>query len=246
MTRRLPFSSVGGTRGLATIVRIDREAGHPNVFGVIDRDYGSTNRSKWDQPTTRLFRLRDHEVENSMLVAPALASSRWNNRRLAADVVETMLVEAARRRSWYEACRAVLDTLRGRFRCEFIADPPQDLPDLTAAQRHLCESSWFLALAKNAARTTEVEIVNLLAVAHEQAIAQLDDGTWRGEFSGKELFKDVASRICDRQKLGGIRSSELHADLARDVAEWQRDCDLIPDDLVALRITLQTHIGSMG
>jgi len=232
-----------GNDGVAAIIRVDQEAGHLNVFGVIDRDYGPSNRTRWERPETRLFRLDSHEVENLMLDAPALKNSRWSNVGHSVGQIEALLIEAAERRCWYEACRSVLGTIRRRFRENFINDPPQDLPDLEAAKRHFCESDWFRDLATNTAQTTEADIAGLLETAHDQATIQLADGTWRQEFSGKEIFKDVASRICDRQKFGGIRSSKLHGDLAEDVAGWQSKTGQVPPELESLHATLRGRVG---
>ncbi len=233
----------GGNEGVTTIVRIDREYGHPNVFGVVDRDYGASNRDRWQNPNIRLFRLSIHEVENFLLVAEALASSRWNNVRLSADQIEALMFEAAQRRCWYEACRIVLGTIRSRFRENFIGDPPQDIADHTAAQRHLCESAWFQNLDVYATQTTVATIADHLQKAHGQAASQLADGTWRQEFSGKEIFKDIASRICNRQQFGGVRSSELDNDIAQAVAEWQTANRQIPPDLIELRSLLRNRVG---
>ncbi len=233
----------GGNEGVATIVRVDREAGHPNVFGVVDRDYGESNQHKWDRPNTRLFRLRQHEVENFLLDASALASSRSQNLKLSVDQIEELLVEAARKRCWYEACRLVLRTIRGRFHEDFITDPPQDLLDIDAAKHHLCGSIWFSRLADHAARTTEDDVADLLTTAYGLTTTQLADGTWRQEFSGKNIFEDVASRICDRQKLGGIKSAELYDDLAQDVAKWQVESGQVPPELQSLRSALRVRVG---
>ena len=239
----ITFFLGGGNEGVTTVIRIDREAGHPNVFGVVDRDYGPSNRDRWGSPDLRLFRLSVHEIENYLLEPQALASSRWNNVRLSAVRIDELMLEAARKRCWYEACRTVLEIIRSRFRDNFIGDPPQNVADMTAAQRHLCESAWFRSLNAHATRTTATNVADQLRDAHQRATEQLADGSWRREYSGKEVFKDIASRICDRQKLGGVRSSELYNDLAQAVAEWQLANEQIPTDLVTLRSLLHARIG---
>jgi len=208
----------GGHEAVSLIVRVDQEAGHPNVFGIIDRDYGGSNLSKATNPGTRVFRLSAHEVENHLLDASALASSRWNNLRLSVQEVENLLIQAAHQRCWYEACRLVLATIRQRFHEGFITDPPQDLRDLEAAQHHLCGSRWFLDLKEHSDQTTETDVVALLETSHDQATAQTIDGTWRQTFTGKAIFEDIASRICDRQQFGGVKSAQLYGDLAQAVA----------------------------
>ena len=233
----------GGHEAVRLIVRVDREAGHSNVFGLIDRDFGHSNLDRIGNPGTRVFRLAAHEVENYLLDAAALASSRWNNLGRSIADVEGLLIQAAQKRCWYEACRSVLAIIRGRFHEGFIVDPPQDLADHTAAHAHLCGSPWFINLADNMARTTEAEVARLLTEFHAQVTIQVDDGTWRRAFAGKEVFKDIAGRICDQQKLGGIRSTELHGDLAQAVAAWQQDQGQIPEELAILRTSLRARVG---
>ena len=233
----------GNNEGVDAIVKVDQKAGHRNVFGLIDRDYGQSNQSQWKSPENRLFKLASHEVENFLLDAPALKSSRWSNLGRSADEIETLLFKAAQKLCWYEACRCVLGTIRSRFHEDFIKKPQQNLPDIEAAKRHLCGSDWFRRLAGNATKTTEAEISHLLGAAHAQATIQLADTTWKQEFSGKAIFKDVASRICDLQGFPEISTSQLHCDIAEDVARWHSTNGRIPPELIDLRAALRRQVG---
>ena len=59
----------------------------------------------------------------------------------------------------------------------------------------------------------------LLASSHAVANARLADGTWREDFAGKEILRDVAGWICDRTTIPKFPSSdvEFYSDLAKGV-----------------------------
>src|SRR4051812_26101719 len=80
----------GGNDGVRAVVKDAEEAGYTNVFGVTDRDFRPSNRSDWLDPRKmfRTFVLPVHEIENDLLEAEALRSSRLHNRDLAAADIE--------------------------------------------------------------------------------------------------------------------------------------------------------------
>jgi len=61
--------------------------------------------------------------------------------------------------------------------------------------------------------------------------------------NGYEIFKDIARRICDRQKFAEISSGQLQGDLAEDVARWQSINERVPPELQALLAALRKRIG---
>lgn len=189
-------------RGVQAIVNDAERAGYPNVFAVIDRDFRRTNKANWSGPgkRPRRFILSVHEIENYLLDAPALAACRLNNRNKTVAEIEAMMATEARRFCWWAACRDVVAEMRRRFREGFLGDPSRDVVTETQARDHICQSPWFQKLPEEIGRTTEADIHQLLADAHRAADQSLADGSWRTEFAGKEIFRHIGSRICDRAK----------------------------------------------
>ena len=88
-------------------------------------------------------------------------------------------------------------------------------------------------------------ILALLASSHAVAIACHANGTWRQEFAGKEILRDVAGRICDRTAIPKFPSSdvEFYSDLAKEVAGWQVANNAAPADLIDLLAALKVRIA---
>jgi hypothetical protein len=184
-------------------------------------------------------------MENYLLDGDALASSRYNNLGLPPAEIERSMTDRAGRLCWWAACRDVLAELKRRFRLGFIADPGQSIVDEMAARQHICGSSWFQKLATEVACSTEADIHTLLAEAHAVSTTRLGDGTWRDEFSGKEILRDVSSRFCHRPAIPSFpaKDAEFYADLAKDVAAWQVANGKQPADLVDLLTALKSRIA---
>ena len=239
----------GGNEGVGGVVKDAESAGFPNVFGLIDRDFRPTNRSHWVSPgkTFRTFVLPVHEIENYLLDPGALVASRLNTLRRTASQIEGYLTTAAGRLTWWAACRHVVAELKGRFRDPFIPDPPcGTCADEVGAIDHICASHWFLKLSQEAARTTNDDVRQLLAEAHREAQSHLSNGNWRIEFAGKEIYRDVGSRICDRKDpaLRHYRPTqvEFDIDLAKDIAVWQSANGQVPHELVELLAALRSRV----
>jgi hypothetical protein len=239
----------GGNEGVRAIVRDAEDAGFTNVFAVTDRDFRPTNRASWDDPakTFHTFVLPVHEIENYLLDSRALQASRFSNLGLTEAEIEEHMGTAARRLCWWAACRDVVAELKCRFREPFVSDPPCSLDRHDAAKEHICGSEWFKKLESETAKTRESDIDRLLNEGFETAQGRLEDRSWRIEFAGKEIFHDIGSRICDRQKIRGYRPTpvEFDIDLAKDIAAWQLASDAVPPDLVHLLTALKARIARM-
>ena len=112
---------------------------------------------------------------------------------------------------------------------------------ITSANRRGSKNSL-----RSARRTTEKEVGKLLSQAHARAEQSLADGKWKSEFAGKEILRDVGSRICDRTKIPKYKptAAEFDGDLAKEVGAWQKRSDLVPSDLIDLLGALQQRIAS--
>ncbi len=241
------FHVGGGNEGVKSIVDLCHKEGYPNVVGVLDRDYSPTSVPGWfDQSKTfRTFVLPVHEIENYLLDPWALAASRYHNRGLDVTEIEARMATKAADLCWWTACRETVAELKRRFREPFIPDPSQSIVDEITAREYICESVWFKKLGGEAARSTESDVHTLLAADHAVAVGRLADGTWRREFTGKELYHDVAGWMCDMNRISGQQPSraDFFADVAKGVAAWQESNDAIPLDLWKLSIALRVRIG---
>ncbi|MHB1558074.1 MAG: hypothetical protein ACYC61_11475 [Isosphaeraceae bacterium] len=237
----------GGSEGVQAIVSDAQKAGHANVFAVIDRDFRHTNKANWSDPakSPRRYILPVHEIENYLLDSVALEGCRLNNLKKAAVQIESMMEARAHDLCWWAACRDVVAEIRRRFRDDFLTDPPCSVSTEPQAQGHICKSPWFEKLSHEATRTTEEDIHQLLADAHTRANQAISNGQWRTEFAGKEILRDVGSRICDQTKIRGYagKPSQFHEDLAKEVGAWQRENNAVPKDLTDLVDALQQRIA---
>jgi hypothetical protein len=85
---QIGFLIAGSNEGVVSVVNHAREDGITHVFGLIDRDFGISNRNRWhaaDGPC--VFRPDVHEIENELLAPTHLAGCDLNNQaRSAPDV----------------------------------------------------------------------------------------------------------------------------------------------------------------
>ncbi len=244
---QVAFLIGGGNEGVSAIVKDAQESGFVNVFAVIDRDYRQSNKADWltSGKTFRRFILPVHEIENYVLDSAALCESRFNNLQRTREQIDAMMRMAAGRLCWWAACRDVVAEMRRRFREGFLNDPPCSIPDHAEAMNHICRSPWFMKLAAEVGRTTESEIGDLLSKAHTRANGLLADGGWMSDFAGKEILRDVGSRIFDRTKPSKqqISPAQLDEDLAKEVGAWQKRNNLVPDALNELLAALRQRIA---
>lgn len=242
----IAFVLGGGNDGVHAIVKSFREEGYPNVFGVTDRDFRPSNRADWHTPTRtfRTFVLPVHEVENYLLDARALQASPYQNRGLDITAIENQMRAKAGVLCWWAACRETLDELKQRFREPFPSDPSQAVTDEFSALAYVCESVWFRKLADEAARSTVADVHARLVADHAVAADRLHDGSWRQEFAGKEIIRDVAGWMCDQTGVTHFppRKAEFYSDLAKWVAAWQTANGAVPADLIDLRAALRERI----
>lgn len=219
----------------------DRPYGH--VFGLVDRDFGRSNRRRWGelQQHERVYRLDVHEVENLLIDPDALAGCRLNTRRRSRDEIEAVLRREAEERLWWVACARFLQETGGSARAGYPAVPrdPAAVSSLEHAKAFITGSAWFSTTAAGCpALATPGAVEEGLNQAHEHARAALDDGSWRGEFPGKPLFRRVSDYI---QRAPEHRWP--HRDLALAVGEWQRRSGLVPDQAGELRRCILARCG---
>ena len=226
----------GGNEGVQAIVNDAEKAGYPNVFAVIDRDFRQSNRSSWLDPgkTSRRFILEVHEIENYLLDAAALAACRFNNLGKTAAEIEIIMTTAADRLAWWAACRDVVAELRRRFREGFLNDPSCAVSREDKGRDHICQSEWFQKLAQEAGADHRGRNppTPLRCSSRSQSVPLRR--CWKTEFAGKEILRDVGSRICDHTEIPGHSTTRtsFDEDLAKEVgalATCEQRCSCRPD-----------------
>ena len=237
----------GGCQGVDAIAHDAERSGYQNVFALVDRDFRVSNKAWWLEPgkTFRVFVPPRHEIENYLLEPDALSESRFNTLSRPSTEINRYMTEKAANLCWWAACRDVVAELRHRFRESFLTDPKSPPVDnAEAARDHICDQEWFKKLAFETGRSSEADVHQLLAEAYAKSTSRLSDGTWLAEFAGKEILRDVGSRIFDRGRMRGYSSkgAGFDSDLAKGVAAWQVANNAVPSDLSDLLAALKARI----
>jgi len=240
------FLIAGGYEGVEAINSDAKDFEYSNVFGLVDADFRQTNRAEWmtDAKTFRTFVLPVHEIENYLLDADALRSSRFCRRELTIDDLNKRMQDKASTLCWWAACRETIAVLKRRFRQNFVTDPKQNVTDEVAARQHICDSEWFKKLATECGRSNEADVHKLLADYYHSASNWIRDGSWKQKFAGKEILRDVAGWMYDQPKINVAKMN--HSDLAKEIAKWQVGNDKIPVDLAELLTALKKRIQRQG
>jgi hypothetical protein len=237
------FRIAGGVDGVRVAARSALEAGFRHVFGFVDRDFTTSNRTGWNNSASSPVLIPEvHEVENYLLESAHLAGCDLNNgRRIAADV-EARLQACAGGMVWWMACRQVLSDLRAEFLMDF--PPHSRVIDLASSERHICGSGWYQRLRDyNRTVIPASEITRRLNDAHVIATGEHASGQWRRSFSGKDLLHELHHWLYTPPPSGAIAATEVDRDLARSVARWQVANSAVPAEVVELRAAMRHRVG---
>lgn len=238
--------AVGGSstvKGMVEELRSDRQA---NVFGFVDRDFGKTNGAIWNASNGPVvFRPTFHEIENVLLDWPALAGCEINQSRrhphLPGDLEQTAVAEA-RKQPWWLACRNCLSAWQRDLGEPFPKAPK--LAEMTGFQPafdHLAESPWLQSLQQRTdAALDRIALAEKLTAAHAAYNRDLANGDWKTTFSGKEVFRVLASRIYG---VPPSVSREPDVDLAKSVGRWQYANSAVPAEIDQLKAALMRRVG---
>lgn len=231
---RFKFYVGGSHENLAALVEDARRSGHRGVFGLRDRDFGSTNRARWADPTVVNFALETFEIECFLLDPAALATCAVNTARRSEAEIRERLVYHARGMLWWMACRRVLAGLREARQEGFPAHPKHtSITSREAAERVLLANSWVETTVPGLHALIEADrLRQALTDAHAYYEQHLGAGTWEHVFSGKEIVTQLVSWIYTRGRPPGNAALE---DLAKAVAREQLSANRAPAELLALR-----------
>lgn len=240
---QVKFLIGGGRAGVAAILRDAEDADYKNVFGYVDRDFGDSNRDRWEAPEFTGLRYVSsvHEIENHLLDDEAVAQS-GTVPNLTPDMVRQEHWQRTSQLLWWVSVGRVLSQLHDQAVAGFPALPPQSLADQASAESFLLNCEWASAtlpglLALNADRLRE-----MLRVSHEWAVNCRDDQErWRREFPGKDLFRAVRGRFY--QGRPKTSTAELDSDLAKLVGRWQLKNNRVPQELNELWDALARRVS---
>jgi hypothetical protein len=213
-------------------------SGFRHVFGLSDRDFGKSNRERWSAPDLRQFILPEFEIENLLLSADALAAAGF---RLApgqrtAKELEEFMTRWARESVMWMAVRRVIASVRDGVFDGFPTHPSHSkleaVRTIEEAVTHLTpvlvDSVWRASAESTLELLTPEQLRGRLQHEHALAQRELEEGKWRTEWSGKEVFSRTIG------ELKGYRRA-LRLDIVKGVGKFQVEQDVVPQSLVEIR-----------
>jgi len=228
----------GGYQNVVAMCQQAFDLGLKHVFGLVDQDFGSTNRQRWSQlqPNERIYRLDVHEFENLLLETTALAGCSLNTRKRVTADLDARLLNSAQSRGWWVSCARFLAST-SQSATNGYPPLPGPITSLADAEAHVLGSAWFTTTAAAcptlaAPASVRVELTN----AHALTTADLTSGAWRTCFPGKELFREISGYVYQN----GAGTTGRH-DLIRSIGAWQRK-NAVPQQAQDLRTTILARV----
>jgi len=224
----------GGHEVLAAVVHQAQHSGRSHVYCLRDRDFGPTNRDRWNNPDIHAFALDTFEVECFLLDPPALAECAVNTSGHDEDWIEQKLLEHARDLVWWMACRKVIAGLREARQIAFPKHPkPLNVRSRADAEQILFDNDWVRTTVPSLGTRVDATLLGHdLTRAHAHYTASLGRGTWSRDFSGKEIVNELVTRLFTKQRPRGNAAIQ---DLAKAVAHQQLRRECVPTELLELR-----------
>ena len=234
----------GGNQGVIAVLEEAELAGLHNVFAFIDRDFGVTNRQNWADPQREIKRFVSsvHEIENHLLDADALAGCTLNTAKRTAAEIDDRLRQHAIELSWWMATRSVIAETRRTVLEDFPNHPTAAVVDQQTAEAFLLSKSWWNNFQTYSQTLTTADLENRLLTHHATVLSWIENGNWRNEFPGKELFRRIRSWVYTKPTPGATPATQ-DSDLAKDLGEWQLANNRVPPELSELLTALKTRAG---
>lgn len=230
----------GYSSAVSALVKSARQSGYGSVFGVCDRDFGTTNYGKWST-TTAVFRLQMHEIENALLDPQALhvALKALGRDRSASDL-RTRLRNEASAASWGMALGSTLAWMSTVLQQDF---PPSKglvaVSDRAAALGRIVGTVWWTTRLPNIpAALTPAIVGQELDQRHAAYQQDLASDAFLTTFAGKELLGVCWSWLMPQT----LRPRPTESDLARAVGDAQRAAGTVPKEVTDLLNTLLSSI----
>ncbi|MCB9740039.1 MAG: hypothetical protein H6747_12305 [Deltaproteobacteria bacterium] len=194
----------GGSQAVRSTVNDARRAGHENVFGIRDRDFGRSNQERWLRPESHVDVLIPDafEIENHLLQFDALAGlgAAHNPRCRTAAELQAKAQAVAEGSLWWMAVRATIAASRVQLTDGFPAHPSlRNAPSLrteaealATLEERLLQSEWGLRVQNWVPTLDRAWIVERMREQEARLRADLESGSWRFNWSGKEVLAVVA------------------------------------------------------
>jgi len=243
--RRFQLYVGGGHEMLSAVVENARRMQLSHVYCLRDRDFGSTNRDRWREPSVSTFALETFEIECFLLDPAALASCAVNTAGRTEPWIDEHLRAQARGLAWWMACRKVLAHLREARQARFPSHPKRgQVASREDAERVLLDNDWVKLTVPGLPDEIQPERLRAaLLDAHSHYAALLDRAAWTTAFSGKELMEELVSWIFTKGRPPGIAALQ---DLAKAVAQEQLAAGREPPELLELRDAMLGRLASSG
>lgn len=232
----------GGWANLEPIVENCQRRRLSHVFGYRDRDFSRSNRASWQDPSWQresyIYKGDSLEVENLILLADqCIADCVYNTARISAAQVGEELLRIARLMKSWMACRKTLQNLREDVGQAFPGDPAdwRTIRSKEDAQAHIVRSRWWREIkpAKPWA-WSDKKLAERLSQNLAFFAKQLDDGSWRQEFSGKELLQALLPKVWKENERDTL-------EFVKAIAVKQREQNLVPAEVRELRESLRAR-----
>lgn len=246
-TDQVAFFIAEGHGAIPPVVNDAREMGFMNVFGVRDRDFTTSNFSRWHKPeSSPVFTLPRHECENYLLDESAVFGCDLHNRKRTTEEIAALMKSLAAQQVFWLACRKVKQEIRQLFLEDFPSDStPIQIQTLAKALDCIIKSSWYRKMPNLSSNWSEPANVTLaLNVAIKKYRKELKYGTWKSVFSGKEVFRAVRTFAYQPPVRDGKAASSVHdSAFAQSIGRWQTENRKVPADLAHLLACLRFRVG---
>jgi len=225
-----------GRESVRAVTHVLRTAGFRNVFGLIDRDFGTSNYDSWIQVLSNeaVFILPVFEIENYLLDWNALSHSSTDffQERNVDEVAERAFRFAEELLWWLSCCRTI-STIRGHLVADFPSFPGLNIGSRRAVLEYIVNQKWFTEIESRVHSFIDKEkIRELIDNSIELTKGYLESGTWKAEFSGKEIFRMLRGYLVNKKYAS---SEEMDLDLAKKIGNYQHEQSTAPKELLALK-----------
>lgn len=230
----------GGHENIHAVVKSSRQNKFTHVFGFRDRDFGRSNRAHWNRPDTEVMTSEAFELENLVLDSEAMAACDVNTSGKNAAQIEAELLRLAAELPWWMSCRHAITRIHDAVAGQFIGHPKRgDVKTQHEAEAAIFTSQWWAAVLPTIGNAmTQPAVQTSLQHNHASYSAMLGNDQWRTHFSGKEVLRDVVTRIWTKR-----HSAQLHFDFVQAIGRAQRSAGRVPDEIRELRAVLRARMG---
>jgi hypothetical protein len=232
----------GGNEGVHAAVRAARANGYLHVFGFRDRDFGTSNRSRWGNDDVHVFASEAFEIENLLLDSDAIAACDVNTSDKKASDIKNDLRALAAPLVWWMCCRRTITEISDSLTLEFIEHPRR--ADVTTQQQALdviVRSPWWASTRPAIAGwDVPAALPGALSRHHATYAAMLASAQWALEFSGKEILRDLFTSIWTKKRPPDPRG---RIEFVKSIARAQRLLKRVPQEIADLRVELRGRVG---